>query len=195
MINLTEISLEWEMFQTKVVEKIKTHILYSKTTRQNTAGPDSPQMAMLYGAEKMRFACWIPKYTDTGSLYLIRIADSSKQYSVARHHVQRKPTVQFPWKHWTLYTVDSYIYANNKDGRYCCVSMTTMVTRTRHNVTLHLHCLVLFVTLTDDHNRHSKCFQMCYATVRILRHWNFSLYNLSAYLHLISEATRDEQRQ
>jgi len=127
----------------------------------------------------------------------MRIADSSKKYSVARHHVQRKPTVQFPWKRWTLYITDSYIYANNKDGTYCCASMTTMVTRTRHNVTLYLHCLVLFVTLTDGHSRHNKCFQMCYATLRILRHWNwryFSLYILSVYLHLISEATRDEQR-
>jgi hypothetical protein len=28
---LTEFFLEWEMFQTKVVEKIKTHILWSVT--------------------------------------------------------------------------------------------------------------------------------------------------------------------
>jgi hypothetical protein len=26
---LTEFSLEWEMFQTEVAEKIKTHVLYS----------------------------------------------------------------------------------------------------------------------------------------------------------------------
>ena len=185
------------MFRTKVVVKIKTHVLYSKTMWQNTAEPDSPQMAMLHGAEKVRFACRIPKArTDTGSLYFIRITDSSKKYSVARHHVQRKPIRQCPWKQWTLYTVDSYIYANNKDGTYCCASVTTMVTRTRHYITLYSHCLVLFVTLTDGHSRHSKCFQMCYATVRILWHRNwryFSLYSLSAYLHLISEATRDEQ--
>ena len=51
------------MFQTKIVVKIKTHVIlvYSKTMSQNMAGPDSPQMAMLYGAEKMRFACRIFK--------------------------------------------------------------------------------------------------------------------------------------
>jgi hypothetical protein len=49
------------MFQTKVVEKIKTHILYSKLMWKNTAGPEIPQMAMLHGAEKMRFECRIPK--------------------------------------------------------------------------------------------------------------------------------------
>jgi len=49
------------MFQTKVVDKIETRILYSKTMWQNTAGPDSPQTAMLYGAEKMRLACRISK--------------------------------------------------------------------------------------------------------------------------------------
>ena len=141
--------------------------------------------------------CTEGKNTDTGSLYLIRIADSSKKYSVARHHVQRKPTVQFTWKHWTLDTVDSYIYANNKDEAHCCFSMKTVVTRTRHNVTLYVHCPVLFATLSDGHSRHSKCFQMCYATVRILWHWNwryFLLYSLSAYLHLSAEAMRDEQR-
>jgi len=36
--------------------------------------------------------------------------------------------------------VDSYMQVNNSiNVRYCWVSMATMVTRTRHNVTLHVH--------------------------------------------------------
>ena len=34
---LTHFSLEWEMFQTKVVEKIKTHIMCSVTFLKNRA--------------------------------------------------------------------------------------------------------------------------------------------------------------
>ena len=33
---LAELLLEWEMFQTEVVEKIKTHILYSVTFSQKS---------------------------------------------------------------------------------------------------------------------------------------------------------------
>ena len=55
------------MFQTKVVEKIKTHILCSVTfsleyravceiMRKNTLETHMPQMII----ERMRIACWIP---------------------------------------------------------------------------------------------------------------------------------------
>jgi len=43
--------------------------------------------------------------------------------------------------------VDSYIQVNNNiNGRYCWVSMVTMVTRTPHNVTLHVHLLLFMKT-------------------------------------------------
>jgi len=58
------------MFQTKVVEKIKTHILRSITLFENRAvyditwkkycGAGRPQMEI----RRMRIACWIPKATD-----------------------------------------------------------------------------------------------------------------------------------
>jgi len=32
---LAQFFLEWEMFQTKVVQKIKTHVLFIKTTNNN----------------------------------------------------------------------------------------------------------------------------------------------------------------
>jgi len=59
------------MFQTKVLEKIKTHILCSITFSENRAvyeivwtnivEPDRPQMTI----RRMRVACWIPKATNT----------------------------------------------------------------------------------------------------------------------------------
>jgi hypothetical protein len=56
-IYVAELFLEWEMFQTKVVEKIKTHILCSITffseirdvyeiLWKNIVGPDRPQITI-----------------------------------------------------------------------------------------------------------------------------------------------------
>jgi len=64
------------MFQTKVAQKIKTHILCSVTVFfhpensavyeilwENILQQDRPQMKI----RRMRIACWIPKATDTHS--------------------------------------------------------------------------------------------------------------------------------
>ena len=78
--------LEREMFQTKVVEKIKTHILCSTTFLQKTyrswynlgkryIEPDRPQMTIW----RMRIACWIPKAVDTRSEYVIIIVFQLQQ--------------------------------------------------------------------------------------------------------------------
>ena len=79
--HLAQFSLQWEMFQTKVVEKIKTHILCSVTffspenravyevMSKNTVEPGRPQMAIW----RMCIACWIPKATNTHSVYVILI--------------------------------------------------------------------------------------------------------------------------
>jgi hypothetical protein len=53
---LAQSFLEWEMFQTKVVEKIKTLATDDNITR------------------RMRFACWITQATGTHSAYVILIA-------------------------------------------------------------------------------------------------------------------------
>ena len=65
------------MFQTKVVEKIKTHILCSITSPENGAvcevmwknivQPDGPQMTIW----RMRIACYRTKATNTHSEYVI----------------------------------------------------------------------------------------------------------------------------
>ena len=69
------------MFQTKVVQKIKTHILCSVTfffenravyeiVWKNFVERGRPQMAIW----RMRIACWVPKATDTHSEYVILVA-------------------------------------------------------------------------------------------------------------------------
>ena len=68
------------MFQTKIVEKIKTHILrsvpfYRKYCRlcdkeKKIAELDRPQMIIW----RMRITCWITKAKNTYSAYVIRIA-------------------------------------------------------------------------------------------------------------------------
>ena len=63
--------LEWEMFQTKVVEEIKTHILcwvffffrkscrlWDNVEKYSRAGQDTDD-------RRMRISRWIPKATDT----------------------------------------------------------------------------------------------------------------------------------
>ena len=77
--HLAQFFSEWEMFQTKVVKKIKTHILCSITFFENravyeimwksTVERGRPQMTTW----RMRIACWIPKATNTHSEYVILI--------------------------------------------------------------------------------------------------------------------------
>ena len=74
------------MFETKLVEKIKTHILWSITFCENHAvfeimwkhivEPDRPQMTVW----RMRIACWIPKATNIDSEYVILIAFPLQQW-------------------------------------------------------------------------------------------------------------------
>jgi hypothetical protein len=59
------------MFQTRVLEKIKTRFLFNNFFSENgtvyeimwkvIVEPDRSQMTIQYGAEKMRFACWITR--------------------------------------------------------------------------------------------------------------------------------------
>jgi len=67
------------MFRTKVVAKIKTHILCSVTffnraiyeiMWKNIVEQDMPQMTIW----RMLIACWIPKATNTHSDYVVFIA-------------------------------------------------------------------------------------------------------------------------
>jgi hypothetical protein len=74
------------MFQTKVVDKIKKHILCSLTfflknpaifeRFKNIVQSDRPQMTVW----RMRFSCWITKATNTHSEYIIIISFPLQQW-------------------------------------------------------------------------------------------------------------------
>jgi len=75
--------LESEIFRTKFVHKIKSHILRSITYFRNVyeikrvriLQPDRPQKTV----RRMRIACWIPKATDTRSEYVILVSYTRHQ--------------------------------------------------------------------------------------------------------------------
>ena len=83
---LAQFFLEWEMFQTKFVEEIKTHILFSVTSfrksclleimLKNIVENGRPQMTIL----RIRTACCIPKATNTHSKYIIITAFPLQQW-------------------------------------------------------------------------------------------------------------------
>jgi len=84
--NLDQFFLEWEMFETKFVEKIKPHVLCSITFfsskmvtfmrwyGKHIAETDRPQMM------RMHIACLITKATETHSEYVILIAFPQQRY-------------------------------------------------------------------------------------------------------------------
>ena len=78
---LAQFFLEWEMFQTKVVEKIKTHISCSVTFffRKSCRLWDNVGKYCRAGQATdnnvaLSVPCWIPKATNTHSEYVILIA-------------------------------------------------------------------------------------------------------------------------
>jgi hypothetical protein len=81
------------MFRTKFVDKIKTHILCSimffvfpkivpfmRIMWKNIVEPIGPQMTIW----RMRFACWIPKATNSYSEYVILITFQRQQWLCER---------------------------------------------------------------------------------------------------------------
>jgi hypothetical protein len=89
--------LEWEMFQAKVVEEIKTHVLCSLTLfflknhavleimYKDTVERNGPQTTIW----RVRIACWIPKATITDWVYLIFIVCPLQKWLHERASVLR----------------------------------------------------------------------------------------------------------
>jgi hypothetical protein len=85
---LAQYFLESEMFQAKVVEEIKTHILCSKIVFRKSCRlwDNLEKSARARQAtddniiQRMRFECWITKATDTHSEYVILIAFPRQQW-------------------------------------------------------------------------------------------------------------------
>jgi hypothetical protein len=115
---LAQFFTEWEMFQTKCVEKIKTHISCSITFSrrscrlwdmwENRVEPDMPQMT----TRRMRFACWMNRAIDTNP-YLLLLHGNNGNVKAPRCYVilvravpvlLDKGTVhQFMWLHCTTH--------------------------------------------------------------------------------------------
>jgi hypothetical protein len=77
------------MFQTKVVEKIKTRILCSITFFRKSCRGRDRQATDDNIIRRMRFACWITKAIDTHSEYVILIAFPRQQWLRERASVLR----------------------------------------------------------------------------------------------------------
>ena len=74
--HLAQFFLQWEMFQTKAVQKIKTHILCSVTSFDNRAVCGYCRVGQATDGnimQRMRIACWIAKATSTHLEYVILI--------------------------------------------------------------------------------------------------------------------------
>jgi len=91
---LAQFFLEWETFQTKLIEREKNifYIQYFFENNafyeimwKNTVEQDWPQMTI----RRVRIACWIPKATDTHSEYIIVITFPLQQWLHERVSVLR----------------------------------------------------------------------------------------------------------
>jgi hypothetical protein len=130
--------LEWEMFQTSIVEKIKTHILCSiyiflnlaiyEITRKNVVDPNRPPITIWH----MHIACLIPKTTNTHSEYVALIA--------------------FPMQHW-LYVCISLLHYTYNASPVCnfCSFQGSYTNWCWAYVTQ-----LVYSTLTVDLRRHMK---------------------------------------
>ena len=79
---LTELFSEWEMFQTKVVQKIKTQTLCSWTFFQKLCHlwKNAEKCGRAAEATCMCIACWITKVTDIYSEYVILFTVPKQQW-------------------------------------------------------------------------------------------------------------------
>jgi hypothetical protein len=86
---LAEFLLEWERYETHIVENVQTHILcsitFSSKILENILESERPQMTIWC----MRIACWIPEATLTHSEYVIRIDFPLQQLLHGRTSVLR----------------------------------------------------------------------------------------------------------
>ena len=113
---LAKFFLDWEIFQTKVVEKIKTHILSSITLLGESFHwwdhAENCGWARETAKNMAHACCMLDKYGCTGA-------------STPPRPCTPPPP---PHKHKEICTIS-------------CFSTSTMVTRTRLTITLYVHCL------------------------------------------------------
>jgi hypothetical protein len=84
------------------------------------------------------------------------------------------------------------VYGNNRKRTNCFVLVTTMLKRTRHNITLYLHCLVWFQSLFfvlkfHESKRHCTVWARSHGTLSDIQPWSniINLYYLcTSWLHV-----------
>jgi len=130
---LAHFFLEWKMFQTKVVEKIKTHILCSVTffrkpchlrdnAEKNTVERGRSQMKIW----RMRIACWIPKATNTHSEYVILISFPLQQWLHERASTLRYAYIaRLVWRLTTSETIINDGWVKPEDTVVICCNSST----------------------------------------------------------------------
>ena len=150
---LAEFLLEWEMFQTKVVEKIKIHILWSVTFfSENRLVYDimSKNMIEPENANNM-----VPARS-----ILISKLTCAQAYARASaptptpHHTHTRARA---CTH-THASFNGHTHTHTEICNTYCFSMATMVSLTRLIVTLYVHCLSCFYTRNFSHSN------TCYVT-------------------------------
>jgi hypothetical protein len=98
---LAQFFLEWKLFQTKLVEKIKTHFVFSKLFSENhglcqkmwknVVDRGKPQMTIW----RIRVVCWWAKATNTRSQYVILIVLPLQQWLHESPSLLRHSTLLF----------------------------------------------------------------------------------------------------
>ena len=126
---LAHLFLVWKMFETEVVEKIKTHFMSSnffspenlalyEIIWKHVVNPDRPQMTIW----NMRIACWMHKATDTCLEYVIPTAFSTARtrlvimfetYIACLVWLLADPTSQWSITNWAI--VDRCNVQKNKN--------------------------------------------------------------------------------
>ena len=102
--------LEWEMFQTEVVEKIKTHFhsvtFFSFENRavykimwQNIALPQRSRMTVW----RILITCWIPKATNISSVYLLLFHCNSSRTNTPQCYVIRTLSILILSQMWRYF--------------------------------------------------------------------------------------------
>ena len=94
--NLAQFFLEWEMFHTQSVVKIKTHFMCNNSPHPHSENravceimwKNMPQMTIW----RMRIACWITKATDTHSEYVTLTA-----FPLTQRMYERVPLLRYTY--------------------------------------------------------------------------------------------------
>ena len=170
--------LEWEMFQTNVVEKIKTHLMFNKfffpkyravyeINWKNIVQSDRRQITIW----RMRIACWITKATNTNTDYEV-YKHTHTYYEVYKHTLRL----------WSLQTRTHTMKSTNTHSDYEVYKHTHILW------SLQTHTHILWSLQTHTHtmkstNTHSDYVILVFSTVTMVAR---KRRNIAFYVHCLS---------